>query len=355
MFMVAARKLFTNPLGWMGFLLMSIIGLYSCVQHDDRGMGPLPVELNLESHRLDRDLHALDTNDLHSGLVRLKEKYGPFIDFYLDTLMGFGLGGDYRHSNPAVHYGLKVFLSHPDYRGVLDTVAVHFPEVAPIEKELGMPLRRWLAYFPEQPVPTIYYLVTGLNNWGAFTYHDDLAIGLDMFLGAEYPFYASVGIPAYMERQLRPEYIPIAVMRTLHQKEYPFVQEGKTLLDMMIQRGKEQYFLEKVLREWPLEQRLGYSKEQLNWCQKHEAMVYHFFVNQQLLYETNWQRIIRYVNEGQHSTGMPAESPGNIGSWLGYRIVKSYMDQHPDMTLVELLDSVVPAQVFLQDSKYKPK
>ncbi len=355
MIMAIARKILRNSLLGKGLISLVFWGLFSCGPEDDRGMGPLPVELNLESHRLDRDFHGLDTNDLTSGLIGLKERYGHFLDFYLDTLMGFGIGGDYRKENPAMEQGLRVFLTHKDYRGVLDSVAVHFPEVESIEKELAMPLRRWLAYFPDQPVPKIYYLVTGLNNWGAFTYYDELAIGLDMFLGPQYPFYSSVGIPAYMRHQLRPDYIPVAVMRTLYQKDYPFVQEGKTLLEMMIQKGKEQYFLEKVLREWPLEKRLGYSAEQLKWCQSHEAMIYHFFVQQELLYETNWQKIIRYVSEGQTSTGMPAESPGNIGSWLGYRIVKAYMDQHPDLSLVELLETDVAAQVFLQKSNYKPK
>lgn len=355
MFRALGGKFLRQGILGLGFSMLIGTALLSCGQDDDRGMGPLPVELDLETYRLDQDLKALDTNDLAKGLVQLKDKYGYFLDFYLDTLMGFGIEGDYRNSNPGLALGLHLFLTHKDYRGVLDSVSAHFPNTEPLEKELVMPLRRWLAYFPENPVPRIYYLVTGLNNWGAFTHEDDLAIGLDMFLGPTYPFYASVGIPAYMGLQLKPDYIPVAVMRTLYQKDHPFLQDGKTLLDMMIQKGKEMYFLEKVLRETPAQVRFGYTADQLKWCQSHEAMIYHFFVNQQLLYETNWQKIIRYVKESQTSTGMPAESPGNIGSWLGYRIVKAYMDQHPDLTLRALLEDDQPAQIFLQRSKYKPK
>jgi hypothetical protein len=52
---------------------------------------------------------------------------------------------------------------------------------------------------------------------------------------------------------------------------------------------------------------------------------------------------------------MAAESPGNVGSWLGLQIVKSYMNAHSDMTLEQLMAESKDAQRFLQESRYKPK
>ena len=64
---------------------------------------------------------------------------------------------------------------------------------------------------------------------------------------------------------------------------------------------------------------------------------------------------MRYVMDGPSATGMPSDSPGNIGAWLGLQIVEAYMNEHPDMTLPELVDAPIDAQRFLLESKYKPR
>jgi hypothetical protein len=181
-----------------------------------------------------------------------------------------------------------------------------------------------------------------------------LGIGLDMFLGRQYPYYASVGIPDYMTRRLEPQYIMVNAFRAIYEELYPFQAEGRTLLDMMLQRGKGQYFLKKVLPFAHDTLLFGYTKTQLDWCTGNEAQVYNFFIRENLLYETNWQKILRYVNDGPNSTGMPLESPGNIGSWLGLRILEAYLSRNPDLSLPQVLE-LTDAQQILQDARYKPR
>jgi hypothetical protein len=210
-------------------------------------------------------------------------------------------------------------------------------------------------YYPQFFVPKIIYLITGLNQWSVVTVDTSIiGIGLDMYLGDRYPFYAAVQIPDYVIRKCKPEYIPVNTFQAVYRDRIPFEMEGKTLLDMMIQRGKEQYFLSKVVPFKHDTLRLGMTKTQLEWCDASEAMVYNFFVRDELLYETNWQKVLRYVNDGPSAAGMPAESPGNIGTWLGYQIVKAYLKENPKATLSEILKPH-DAQRFLQESRYKPK
>jgi hypothetical protein len=78
-------------------------------------------------------------------------------------------------------------------------------------------------------------------------------------------------------------------------------------------------------------------------------------VKEELLYNNEWNKVLRYVNDAPSATGMPAESPGNIGTWMGYEIVKAYAAQHPKLTLTELIYSDIDDAKFLQESKYKPK
>lgn len=314
------------------------------------------IKVELETQRLDKDLAALDTNKVAEGLQTLKAKYPDFLDFYLDTLMGFGIRGNYADTSQAIQLGLRGFLTQRDYRGVFDSVAKHFPDTKKEEEELANGFQFMKYYYPNYKVPKVVYVVSGLANWGAFTIGGTtLGIGLDMFLGASYPFYKSVDLPDYMGKHFSPEYIPVAAFGAIYEDAHPFVAENRNMLDMMIQRGKEQYFVSKMLPHTPDSLRLAYTQKQMDWCQKNETEVYNFFIRENLFYSKDWQRVLRYVNEGPNSTGMPPQSPGNIGSWLGLQIVRAYMKQHPDMTLPQLLALHIEPQVFLEGSKYKPK
>lgn len=314
------------------------------------------VKVELQTYRFDRDMAAIDTNNVAAGLEQLHTKYPEFTDFFLDKLMGFGIEHNYNDTTMAIREGLRVFLTYKDYKNLFDTIAVHFPDTKDADAALTKGFRFMKHYYPGYHVPKIIYVNTGLNRMNAFTYDTTIVgVSLDMFLGKGYPYYASVGIPDYVLPTLEPEYIPVYVFRTAYTYDHPFVPENKTLLDMMIQRGKQQYFLSKIIPFIPEHQRLFFSPEQLDWCQKNEALIYNFFVQQKFLYSTNWAEILRYVNDGPTAAGMAPESPGNVGSYIGLRIVEAYMERNAATPWQELLNKEIDAQQLLQQSKYKPK
>jgi hypothetical protein len=156
-------------------------------------------------------------------------------------------------------------------------------------------------------------------------------------------------------QKLTPAYIPVDVMRTLHRAYYPFVSDAQPLLAMILQRGKEQYFLKKVFPSAPDSVLLGYTGAQAEWCNENEAGIYNALASEDLLFETNLQKIMRYVTDGPASAGFPPEAPGNVGTFLGLRIVEAWMDKHDDVTLPALLEQRQDAQRFLQESGYKPR
>ena len=313
------------------------------------------VSVNLRTYRFDQAIARLDTAHLTGGLTKLKREYPFFLDFYLDTLMGFGVRGNYNETNDAVRLGLKPFLAHPDIRGLMDTVAKHFPDTRETDASLKKGFQYMRHYYPAWNVPRVVYLMTGLSKWFAFTIDTSVVgVGLDMYLGERYPFYAAVQLPDYLLMKCRPEYIPVNVFQAVYRDMYPFMDQERTLLDMMIQRGKEQYFLKMILPFTEDTTRLGFTRAQLEWCEASEAMVYNFFRDKNLLYETSLSKTIRYVTEGPFAVGMPPESPGNIGSWVGLQIVEAYVKEHPGIKLHDLLKPS-DAQQFLLASRYKPR
>lgn len=312
------------------------------------------ISIAIRSKRLDRDLAAIDTNNIAEGLSQLRQQYPGFLDFYLDTLMGFNIRGHYSDTVGGIREGVRSLLTYKDYRNLFDTVAAHYPDTKDVEEQLKKGFQYVRYYYPSYQVPEITYFISGLNNWGVVSFEHGLGIGLDMFLGPKYPFYKSVGQADYMYIHFRKEAIAPAVFSEVFLEMHPYNPTDKTLLELMIEKGKQQYFLRKVLPFVKEEDRLGYTSAQLAWCEANEGMIYNYFVNSGLLYDKNWLRIMRYVSYGPTSTGMPAESPGNIGAWLGLQILKAYSNKHPE-TSPEQLFRMENAEKILAGAKYKPK
>src|SRR5690606_36160204 len=112
--------------GLVIILLAGLITFTGCTGGNEPDVSDIKVSLT--SKRLDRDLAAIDTNQVAAGLQQLQDKYPGFLNFYLDTLMGFGVNGNFSDSNEAIALGVRSFLTHKDYRGLFDTVAKHYPD-----------------------------------------------------------------------------------------------------------------------------------------------------------------------------------------------------------------------------------
>ena len=255
---------------------------------------------------------------------------------------------------PRFEIAVKQFLTHKDYRALHDTVNVHFPDTEVADDELQATFKNIKYFYPNETLGRVYYFVSGLNLWSAITTDSAVGVGLDMYLGADFPHYASVNIPAYDVRNRTADRIPIEVARAIFAAKFPFEYEGKNLLEMMIYKGKELYFTEQVCRDKSDAKLIGYTPEQIKFCKENESGIYHFFIKQDDLYSTTWQEIMPYVNDGPTTAGMPPESPGNIGSWLGWQIVRKFMEENPDVSLPELMKTEIKAQDFLRKASYKP-
>jgi len=296
---------------------------------------------SFQTQRLDRAIFQLDTNHLSAGLIQLNKQYPTFLPFYLDTLMGFGINNNFSDTAIAVQQGLRKLLTNPDFRGLFDTILQRYPSTSSIDDELFEAFQKHKSLFPSFTIPKVIYFNSNLNNWGAITYQDSnktiVGIGLDMFLGQQFPFYASIGVPNYASAFYTEEFIPVAVMKALYLDLAAQSSKATSLVEIMIEKGIEQYYLEQVLPGKTAALRLLYSPDQWAWCEQEEASIYNYFIKGNLLYEKNRNLIINYIQEGPTTAGMPAESPGNIAAYLGYKIVKAYLSKYPKTSIQQLI------------------
>jgi hypothetical protein len=124
----------------------------------------------------------------------------------------------------------------------------------------------------------------------------------------------------------------------------------------MIYNGKIMYFMDRVLPDMADSTKIRYTTEQLKWCNEFEGKVWGYFLEQNLLYETDYQKIQKYLTEAPFTPGLGEknESAPKLAVWTGWQIVRKYMDKHPDVTLPQLMANK-DAQKLLNESGYHPK
>jgi hypothetical protein len=355
------RSLFNPALPWLAaFSLLAAVLTTGC--NNDTAPDISNIKVDLKTYRFDLDLYAIDTNHIADGLQKLATKYPDFLNYYLDTLRAYNIHGHFADTTKGIDSDLRADLTYKDFVNLEDTIKKVFPDISETDKKLTDGFRYMKYYLPAYTPPRIMYLDMGLSKWATFPVDKNtFCIGLDMFLGPQFPYYRSVGVPDYMDPHFRTDYLPVSLFHTVYEYMHPFNPDDKPLIDLMIQRGKEQYFLHKVLPHLPDYTLFGFRQVQVDWCRGNENLIYNFFIHQDLIYSKDAHITLQYVNDGPYAKGLEAPdapvkvTPGNIGTWLGYKIVTAYMEQHPKMTLAELLDQHTDPAKFLDEAKYRPK
>ncbi|MFQ3340709.1 MAG: gliding motility-associated lipoprotein GldB [Flavobacteriaceae bacterium] len=229
-----------------------------------------------------------------------------------------------------------------------------FNKIKPLEKEISHLFKHIKYIFPNTKIPHVITLTNNVDYQIKIVYSDSLLlISLDTFLGADNPLYD--GIPSYIRKELDSKYISVQIVDKFGAFVIPLL-ENRTFLARMIYEGKKLYLQDLILPHTPMEDRIVYTKEEFNWALENEIYVWQYFIEKQVLYQTQPEWVQRFIEPAPFSKfylQLDNETPGRIGSWLGWQIVNSYMNQFPETTLDNLLR--MPAQKLFNSSKYKPK
>ncbi|TYA74862.1 gliding motility lipoprotein GldB [Seonamhaeicola marinus] len=209
-------------------------------------------------------------------------------------------------------------------------------------------------YFPEFNPPRVITATNDVDYRFKTIVTDTIAIiALDNYLGPNHEFYSN--IPRYVTSNFERNQI-VVDLASEYAKKYIHQAQNKTLLDEMIYFGKQLYFKDIVVPFKGEEKRIGYSKEQLDWAKSNESDIWRYFVENELLFSTDSKLPGRFINPAPFTKfyleGIDADSPGRLGQFIGWQMVRAYMDQN-EVSLKRMLITS-PEEIF-NNTKYKPK
>ena len=328
------------------FLSLGLIVILFACHRNPLKVNVSAISVDLKIKHLDVELLKLKQDQIPTAVPELKKTFTEFFDLF--TYRMISIGGSEQEK---FQESLYSFISDTLIRKLELKVAEKL-DTTQLRDELETAFKHYRYYFPQKNIPVIYTCISGFNQ-SVVTSENLIGISLDKYMGAESPFYEKLGLPEYKRRNMHPAKIVTDVMYAWAVTEWPKAEQTNNLLSQMIQEGKMMYFVDAMLPEKHDTLKIGYTRKQLDFCMENEASMWTYLAEHKHLYSTDRMTIKRYMDDGPFSASFTNESPARTGVWLGWQIVRSYMKQHPETKLADLMNNQ-DFQGILNQSGYQP-
>jgi hypothetical protein len=305
------------------------------------------IKIQLTEQHFEQDFFALDTLQLQASLKKLETKHPGFTIVFLTNILALMPTSE---SADLINFMRA-------YRPLFNQSSAIFKAQAKEFKEIKKGLQYVKYYFPAYPLPNkLISFIGPINSFGCILTEDAIAIGLQLFLGKDHPLYNSEEgqalFPAFISRKFEPAYIPVSAMNNIVLDMYPTSFIGKPLIAQMVELGKKMYIVDHLLPQLSDTLITGYSEKQLSACLNNEKNIWSFFIQNDLLYKSDPPLVREYITDGPFTQAFGKESPGNIGQFLGWQIVKKWMKKNDQLSMDSLMKK--DAVELFEESRYKP-
>lgn len=288
------------------------------------------IPMEVEILRFDKEFAAVNASNLEA----LKKKYPVFFPEQFHDSIWLGR------------------LTDTLQQELNNEVLKKFPSEDLLEDQIEPLFQHLKYYFPTFEPPTVVTVTSDVDYQNKVIIADSLLVlSLDTYLGADHEFYG--GIKRYIAQNLKESQIAPDIAEAYARQLIP-PPRTRDLLSQMIYYGKELYLNDLLLPKVKDSEKIGYTEEQLLWALENEIDMWRYFIENEMLFSTNDKLAARFINPAPFSKfylEIDNESPGMIGRYLGWQIVRSYMKNN-DVSLDELLQ--LSANEIYTNSKYKP-
>lgn len=243
-------------------------------------------------------------------------------------------------------------MQDPLWKEVYGEVEKKYPDFGPQTEGIEELFKHIKYYFPNTKVPVLYTIIGQMDYSTKVLYaKDTLIISLELYLGKDHKYYANE-FPAYLrqefeEKQLLPDIVSAFLAGKIAPPDNRFISQ-------MIYAGKELYLKDLLLPAYDDASKIGYTPQQLAWSKSNESYIWRYFIEGDLLYSSDQKLGERFISPAPFSKfylEIDNESPGRVGTWIGWQIVRAYMENN-DVPLEQLLKA--DAKEIFEKSRYKP-
>ncbi|MDX2191274.1 MAG: hypothetical protein SFY32_15585 [Bacteroidota bacterium] len=331
------------------FLFLStILIITSCNTEKEKSPSGLSTEsvekikndFPVEVIRLEKEMWE---NRSEQGIKTLLAKYPVFANKFIRVN---------EYPNPEMLMkGMSQMMNHPSIDTVYQITQKVFGDFETQKTQLQIAGSNIRSFDSKFNMPPVYTFITGFGKDMMVT-DSIIAVSLEFFLAEKCKYKPD--FPVYIARRYRPEYVAPYIISMISTKYIRTDILDNSLVSEMIFYGKMYYFLDKMLPGTPDTIITGFRKIDMEEVTKNEDVIWAHLLENNALYETKNEITIKYIGERPNVPEIGTKCPGRIGRWLGWQIVKKYMENNDKITIQQLLAEKDAKKIFIA-SKYKPK
>ena len=329
--------------------IVILLSVVLCACHGGRDYFPRDIEaVEVEIVRFDSAQLAVCPDSVRQGIEKLYADYEEFMTMFVEGIL--------RLPTEDTAYLCKMYSNFltdtvMGFAQTNELAQEKFANIDSLQKSINTAFSRLHYLYPEWEIPKVYLFVSGFNS--SVMYYDNImGVGVDMYLGSDYPYYNQV-VYNYQKQTMRKECVAGDLISMYIAYHVAYNSKYNRLLEQMIFRGKQMFLLSQLLPNEPAWEVIGYSKEQWDWCEKYERAIWNRIMEKRDLFKTESTVLSSYMNEGPFTAEISQEAPGRLGLWVGWQIVDSYMRNNEGVSIQDLL-AEGDAQKILEESFYKP-
>lgn len=181
-------------------------------------------------------------------------------------------------------------------------------------------------------------------------------IALNHYLGAESDAYN--GWPSYKRTLKEKRMIPVDVAEALVATAYPYSPAGNPdVLSRLLYEGVLTVAKKAMVPEATDAEILGLSDEDLAAVVENQSFIWQQLLKGNKLYSTDSELMSNLFDMRPKTTVVSPDAPGRSARYIGYSIVRDYIEKNPDTELKFLLsaDFYDDGTIILRQTEYSPK
>ncbi len=305
------------------YFIFFVLFLCQCTE-DKLKVDVEAVEVDITTHRLEKELFDYSKTNIDELNRHLINKYGDLYEIFVSEMIGEGSVHD-----PSVGTRIERFRKDSIIQLINDAVTKEFGDFTNYTADFEKAFKHYRFYFPDSVVPNI---ITFYSNFNAkiFPANNVLAIGLEMYLGSENDYVKQIPLdvlPQFIKDDMNKKFLVADGMKYWLLNRFYEDNIGDDFVAKVIELGKIMYLLDAMLPDVSDDIKINYSPEELKWVQEHEENIWKILVDEEVLYTKNPVVINQYIVDGPFTKGLPDESPSKVGVWVGWQIVRDYVNE----------------------------
>lgn len=305
------------------------------------------VELEMEFERFEEIMFKASSptemTEINKDLI---VKGGELYEFYVYEMLRAGSVYD-----DSIGTFLYYFVTDSAMKMTYQDINAEFGNFESEQGQIVDMFKHLKYHLPDSPMPNKLITYNSAFNYGVISTNSEIGVGLEMYLGELNRIIKELGFPLYMKEKMTRNYLMIDIAHSWLATNVLGDKTGDSFLSQMIYYGKLRYMIDAMMPEEEDHLKVRYSADEYEWALASEDDIWLYIMDMNWVYSTDIKVLVRFFEEAPSTVGIE-DSPGRIGQFMGWQMVRQYMEKNEDVSILELLNETNESK-FLKT--YKPE